>query len=68
MNNTMDLVVVLAIIGVACIYLYRRYASSKNNPGAGCGCGCDGGCGGCPTADGCDSDFKQLEDRQLPRS
>lgn len=39
----MDELIVAVIVGVAALYLFRRFTSKKNSS---CGCG---GCGGCGT-------------------
>ncbi|MFW5488476.1 MAG: FeoB-associated Cys-rich membrane protein [Desulfovibrio sp.] len=36
----MDQLIVALIVGVAALYLLRRYTSKKKNPGCGCS-GCD---------------------------
>lgn len=51
----LDILIVAAIVLLAAVYVFRRFAKSASSEGSGCGCGDGGGCGGCsgsaPTQD-----------------
>lgn len=48
MSEYMELGVVIAIVGVAALYVGRRLFGKNADAGCGCGCGSD-----CPSAGGC---------------
>lgn len=61
MNGSFDLPLVLAIVGVAAIYLWCRFLSRRKKGTLGCGCGCDTGCSGCGSASSCSDPHKSKD-------
>ncbi|MBU1003164.1 MAG: FeoB-associated Cys-rich membrane protein [Proteobacteria bacterium] len=59
MNGSFDLSLVLAIVGVAAIYLLRRYLRRRKDGSQGCGC--DTGCANCGSGSSCSQPRKSDE-------